>query len=161
MSRYSPQTEPTVSTEGIGDIFKAIGEAISNARARFKRSMAIGAISFKPGYMPEVNGIPAKNYQMLVSMIRQHSESGQPWDLTINAHVDSVQETGDWAGYDKNNKPTYYSGEHVAIYKVIVLFGTGHEVTVRLPGYGGGSDVRSAILSYVAAESGGLTFKYY
>lgn len=111
MARYV-EKPITVSQEGF---FGAVGKFLAAAGSAYSRSVTIGSIDWSGDYRPEVNGVPQKSYQQLLTSLNNAISGGDVWDLTIMSDETDI---------DGNSQGSY-----------LFMIGQGKEVRVRLPGY--------------------------
>ena len=111
MSRYVDK-QPTVSQEGF---FGAVGKFLAAAGNTYSRSVTLASIDWSGNYRPEVNGVPQKNFQQLLTSINNAIAGGDIWDLTL------MPDESDMDGVQQGS--------------FLVMIGQGKDVRVRLPGY--------------------------
>ena len=115
MSRYVDK-QPTVSQEGF---FGAVGKFLAAAGTAYSRSDTLGSIDWSGNYRPEVNGVPQKNFQQMLTSINNAIAGGDVWDLTLMSSITDMDGNGESS--------------------ILVMIGQGKDVRVRLPGYDNGA----------------------
>lgn len=75
----------------------------------------MGSIDWSGNYRPEVNGVPQKNFQQMLTSINNAIAGGDVWDLTLMSSITDMDGNGESS--------------------ILVMIGQGKDVRVRLPGY--------------------------
>ena len=115
MSRYVDK-QPTVSQEGF---FGAVGKFLAAAGTAYSRSVTLGSIDWTGNCRPEVNGVPQKNFQQMLTSINNAINGGDVWDLTLMSSITDME------GNQESS--------------ILVMIGQSKEVRIRLPGYDNGA----------------------
>jgi hypothetical protein len=79
----------------------------------------LGSIDWSGNYRPEVNGVPQKNFQQMLTSINNAIAGGDVWDLTLMSSITDMDGNGESS--------------------ILVMIGQEKEVRVRLPGYDNGA----------------------
>ena len=90
MSRYVDK-QPTVSQEGF---FGAVGKFLAAAGTAYSRSVTLGSIDWSGNNRPEVNGVPQKNFQQMLTSINNAINVGYDWSIERSSH--SFTELRQW-----------------------------------------------------------------
>lgn len=144
MSRYNPRIAHAVpSQEGF---FSNVGKFLSDVGSSISRANAISLIDFSGEARPEVIGVPVKDYTQLLAKIKNAVASEQPWDVTVVTNHHESYTTGE---VQSNGLPVR---NYITLTSVVVMFGSGRNIIVRLPGYRSGEGMGSARVARLLIE---------